>query len=96
MQNFFLNPVSGSENNERRIRTPRVATDAGGVEGVTSGWTSFNARVAGAVAAVRAMADPCVDARRAFEHAGCCGGAAGADDCVEARARHAAAGCCAR
>jgi hypothetical protein len=51
------------------------AADAFGIVGTTSGWTSFNARVSGAVAALRALRykdNPCASVRREYESDGCC------------------------
>lgn len=50
--------------------------DALGIVGVTSGWTSWNARVSGVLAAMRAMRyadDPCDGVKRQFMGKECCG-----------------------
>ena len=76
-----------------RVLPGLLLADAGAAEGTTSGWTSWNARVAGAAAALRALAAPCTDRVRAYETDGCCteGGAA----CAAQREAYASAGCCA-
>jgi hypothetical protein len=68
--------------------------DAMGVVGATSGWTSFNARVAGAVGALRYANDACASTRADFRATPCCGAGEGAPPvCSELREAHAREGC---
>ena len=72
--------------------------DAMAVVGTTSGWTSFNARVAGAVAARRALEDDvtCHGVRQLFSEY-CCGGVDGdeyARTCASIRRDFRERSCC--
>ena len=70
--------------------------DAMGVTGNTSGWTSFNARVAGAVAANRALmwsSDVCADVKQQNKLEGCCTNS-DSSVCADFLALYERAGCC--
>lgn len=72
--------------------------DAMGVTGTTHGWTSFNARVAGALAARRAMAHrarPCIVLRKDYRFDGCCAGGASENACRHTRHAFESSACCA-
>lgn len=80
-----------------RIRntTNLYVADAMAVVGPTSGWTSFNARVAGVAAAMRAVRaddEACVHLPRLYQDRGCC--AAPDAYCAELEGNFADEGCC--
>lgn len=72
--------------------------DAMAVVGTTSGWTSFNARVAGALAALRAMQEgnvySCTHNYATF-HSHCCNHTSD-DVCTEMRREYQSRACCVR
>ena len=69
--------------------------DALGISGTTRGWTSFNARVSGALAALRAsrmLSDVCATLQNDFSSESCC--TTTTQQCRELRAEHRRHGCC--
>ena len=78
-----------------RAYTNLFVADAMAVVGTTTGWTSFNARVAGAVAALRALDDDdaCHATRHLYEEH-CCDGEAFEDTCMSIRRRYQERSCC--
>lgn len=71
--------------------------DAMGVTGITSGWTSFNARVAGALAAMRSLErdeKPCSTLKRYFKQEECCDKINTKPYCKELRHDYKQENCC--
>ena len=91
---------TGSSDNVHRSRLRKFDNlfvgDAMGVIGATSGWTSFNTRVAGTVGALRALqyvVDPCHSTERDYREARCCVSQEHSV-CDELRAAHESLACC--
>ena len=94
---------SGNENDVHHSRFRDYKNlfigDAMAIVGKTHGWTSFNARVAGALAAKRAMQyrnEPCAMLKNDYEYDGCCVSGSNSDACHNTQNVFQSINCCDR